>query len=294
MTTAEREGPPDDDGTSRPQRPGSARLQGDEAHLFTLYQERLRRSTAATVFASADNIDEACAYAWSELLIRQPRRETVFAWLRVVARRKAIKLDKADRATTPIDPENGLADSRHASSLATSHRTVEVAQGLLEVRDRLAVLPEEQREIAFMRAAGWRYRDIAECLGITEARVNKLLVRADGRIRQLDERDAAPHSERAARLKQLECDPPPFLLSAIGRPPRAGSGRGREHLRLEWRRIALAVDDYRAAHGISDRYRAFGRSGPGTGSSPATDRHALQQRIDRFTQTLGRGAERTR
>ena len=161
---------------------------------------------------------------------------------------------------------------------------------MVEVRARLAVLPESQREIAFMRAAGWHYTEIAECLGITKARVNKLLVRADARLRELDQRDLEPQSERAARLSELEQDPPSWLIVAIGRPPRAGPGRGREELRLQWRRLALAIDDFRATHRIADSCRALGSDDPATAGD---DRKTLQQRIAGYTEARGRRVDRT-
>jgi RNA polymerase sigma factor (sigma-70 family) len=265
-------------------RGGPAALQGDEALLFDRYQDRLRRVTSATVVTSPDNVDDACAFAWSQLLARQPKREWIFAWLRLVARREALRLDKVGRATSVLDDtENasGLGAAR-VRSPATAHRSAESTHALLEVRERLALLPADQREIAFMRAAGWRYGDIAECLGITEARVNKLLVRGDARLRELDRRDIAPRSED---------DPPPFLLSTIGRPPRADPKRAGEHLRLEWRRLALAVDDLRVAHGISDPRRAFG--GEKSEAIPVADRNGLEQRIASFAHARGRGADRT-
>ena len=45
-----------------------ALLQGDEAELFARDHARLLRVTAMNVTTSPDNIDEACAYAWSQLL----------------------------------------------------------------------------------------------------------------------------------------------------------------------------------------------------------------------------------
>jgi len=104
------------------------------------------------------------------------------------------------------------------------------------------------------------------------------------------ERDIAPRSMRAARLQELEDDPPPYLLSAIGRPPRPDLRGGGEHLRLEWRRIALAVDDYRAAHGIADPCRALGAGPPA--ASRGTDRVGLEHRISSFAQARRRGVDR--
>ena len=269
---------------------GPPALQGDEAQLFSRYQARLLRATSATVTTSSDNVDDACASAWSQLLACQPHREFIYAWLRQVARREAIRLDAASRRTVELDLDTHPGLAGRMRSPAAAHRSAESAQGLLEVRERLAVLPADQREIVFLRAAGWRYADIAECLDITEARVNKLLVRADARIRDLEERDLAPRSMRAARLQELEDDPPPYLLSAIGRPPRPDFRGGGEHLRLEWRRIALAVDDYRAAHGIADPCRALGAGPPA--ASRGTDGVGLEQRIASFAQARRRGVDR--
>lgn len=270
---------------------GRPALHGDEAQLFARYQARLLRATSATVTTSSDNVDDACAFAWSQLLACQPRREFIYAWLRQVARREAIRLDQASGRTVELDLETHPRLAGRMRSPAAAHRSAESAQGLLEVRERLSVLPADQREIVFLRAAGWRYADIAECLNITEARVNKLLVRADARIRDLEERDLAPRSVRAARLQQLEGDPPPYLLSAIGRPPRSDPRRGGEHALLEWRRIALAVDDYRAAHAIADPHRALGAA-EALAATGGGDRGELEQRIASFAQARRRGVDR--
>lgn len=267
-------------------RPATERpvLRGDEAQLYARYNDRLLRVTSITVPTTPANVDDACAFAWSQLIARQPQRDTIFGWLRVVARREALRLHTIGTRTVELEVERQPGLPRASEPEHAARRTIDSAQGLLEVRDRLAVLPDDQREVAFMRAAGWRYTDIAECLDLTEARVTKLLRRADARLRDLDQRDLEPSSARGARLKQLEDDPPTFLLRAIGRPPRPNPKRG-ETLRLEWRRIALAVDDHRAAHNITDPYRALGSQTPAGRSQAA---HAgLMQRITDYR--LARG-----
>ena len=57
---------------------------------------------------------------------------------------------------------------------------------MLELKDRLAVLPEREREAVFLSAAGWRYVDVAERLGISTTRVNQLVSRASLRMREMD------------------------------------------------------------------------------------------------------------
>jgi hypothetical protein len=73
-------------------------LRGDEDELFVRYDQALHQSTRRWINTTEANIDDACAYAWSRLLARQPDRETVFPWLRVVARNQALLLDRQDRA----------------------------------------------------------------------------------------------------------------------------------------------------------------------------------------------------
>jgi hypothetical protein len=47
-------------------------------------------------------IEDACAFAWVELLARQPARTSIVGWLRIVARREAIRLAQHDRVTVSI------------------------------------------------------------------------------------------------------------------------------------------------------------------------------------------------
>jgi DNA-directed RNA polymerase specialized sigma24 family protein len=83
--------------------PAGTRLQGDESRLFITYASRLRRIVDRAVNTGAANLDDACAFAWAQLVSRQPRRETVFQWLVTVAIHEAIRLDRRDRRTHPID-----------------------------------------------------------------------------------------------------------------------------------------------------------------------------------------------
>jgi DNA-directed RNA polymerase specialized sigma24 family protein len=54
---------------------------GDEAALFDRYHVRLVRVVGRAVTASRQTIEDACAFAWVQLLRSQPRRQHVFAWL---------------------------------------------------------------------------------------------------------------------------------------------------------------------------------------------------------------------
>jgi hypothetical protein len=48
------------------------------------------------VKTSDANVDDACSFAWMQLIRRQPTRATVLAWLTTVAIPEAIRLDRQD------------------------------------------------------------------------------------------------------------------------------------------------------------------------------------------------------
>jgi hypothetical protein len=56
---------------------GQRTLADDESRLFTTYANRLRRTVGRIVNTTDANLDDACVFAWPQLLSRQPRRETV-------------------------------------------------------------------------------------------------------------------------------------------------------------------------------------------------------------------------
>src|SRR4051812_12186843 len=85
---------------------------GDEEALYRAHHTRLLSIVARDVSARPQVIEDACAYAWAELLARQPERTSIVGWLRVVARREAIRLARSDRPLVSmgaVDPD-GLPD----------------------------------------------------------------------------------------------------------------------------------------------------------------------------------------
>jgi hypothetical protein len=124
----------------------------------------------------------------------------------------------------------------------------------------LRQLPPRLREVAFLRATGYQYDQIAEVTGDSRTTVSRLVRRAQERIHDTiaaDQRAQRPSHGRAGRLEELERELPTWLTEAIGRPPgrRAPSSGA---VLLQWRRAALLIDDYRRAHGIRDRETAIG------------------------------------
>jgi DNA-directed RNA polymerase specialized sigma24 family protein len=229
--------------------------QGDEQALFELYSDRLRRFTALGVVTSPEIVDDACAFAWMKLISNQPGRETVFGWLKAVARNEAIRLDRLSRGLVALDEDAG---ERPAAQPVARRGRVDVAQSLIEVRERLEALPRRERQMVILNVAGWRHDEIAERLSTSDAGVNRSLAAASARMRAMDVREHQSTSPRNARLRELEHDPPHYTTTAIGPPPPVASRKVREELRREWRRVALGIEDFRDRHGITDRRAALG------------------------------------
>ena len=253
------------------------RPRGDEADLFERYYERLRRATMRTVNTTAENIEDACTFAFMTMIRNQPERDTVFAWLKVVARREAIRLDQNERAQgLPLDDDFDelVPDGRDP---------IAAREILLETHALLAPLGDREKAAVLLRGLGWSYEDAARRLGVSDTRLNQLLRRAGERIRE-HQREIAPdrHAHpRALLLEELQRDPPPFLRAAIGRAPTASCKTGGAERRLEWSRLALSIVDYRVTYGVTDPARPFG---DGDAVARSDDRDALEQRIIDFNE----------
>jgi DNA-directed RNA polymerase specialized sigma24 family protein len=132
--------------------PTDRRAKGDEGLLFLEFNEQLLRRVHSLVHASPQTIEDACAFAWMQLLRHQPDRDGEWkAWLVRTAQREAWRLHRAARDVPlvplgptrkhdwtgePVDPSDRLATS------ADLEEAVQV----------LGQLPPRLRRIAFLRA----------------------------------------------------------------------------------------------------------------------------------------------
>jgi RNA polymerase sigma factor (sigma-70 family) len=159
-------------------------LRGDEEALYRAHRRRLLRLVARNVPARPQVIEDACGFAWAELLARQPERTSIVGWLRIVARREAIRLARCDRLTvllSPIDPDGLTDDGR----LTTCRRAT--ASDHAEALDALALLaglPERKRTFLTAKVAGYSYDEIASELDVSWLTVNRQLVRARAALRK--------------------------------------------------------------------------------------------------------------
>lgn len=156
----------------------TAAVMGDEEALFRRHHAELRRAVRHVVNASPELVEDACQIAWTQLLRNQPRRESVFGWLRQVAIHEAYRLSRIERRELRLDllPGDRQRAVRDGFDLDNSVRAREALR-------LLASLPEKQRRDYALHAAGFTYKEIAELSGRTRTNVDKTLDRARARIR---------------------------------------------------------------------------------------------------------------
>jgi RNA polymerase sigma factor (sigma-70 family) len=151
----------------RPQR-------GDETDLFRTHHRELLRLVARDVTARPQVIEDACAFAWAELVARQPERTNIMGWLRVVARREAIRLATHDRRLATLAP-----DAERWSRSGGELLRLEAQEAL----ERLAALPPRKRTVLALQVSGCTYAEIGRELHMTSRTVERQLLRARAAVR---------------------------------------------------------------------------------------------------------------
>jgi hypothetical protein len=129
-------------------------------------------------------IEDACQTAWATLLRAQPNRDTVFAWLRVVAIHEAYRLSAIDRRDARL--ERLRRDEGDWREVLADPRSLEDAIEALEALRALASLPEHRRIHLALKVAGYSYEEIrARTPGRTRTNVTKSLVKARTGLRRM-------------------------------------------------------------------------------------------------------------
>lgn len=156
-------------------KPAPPPQRGDEDALYRRHQDRLRRIVRSRVNTSDAAIEDACAYAWLQLLRYQPDRARVFGWLAVTATREAIDIDQRARRTVPLvrrDVTNGEeVDVEPASPRDEIAEAIDYRAALNDVA--AARLTDRQKRAVALLAGGYSYNDIAEITGWTVRTVER-------------------------------------------------------------------------------------------------------------------------
>ncbi|MDQ3647182.1 MAG: RNA polymerase sigma factor [Actinomycetota bacterium] len=222
------------------------RLRGDEAELFERYHARLVASVGWSVSADEGLVEDACAFAWRQLIRCQPERtERIYAWLRKVAIREARLLHYRElREAAPRGSENPETDEAveavDLGELRAARLDCELAVEAREALRALAGLRPRERRYLTLQLAGLSYREIAERCGATYTNVNKHLARGRARLRALAESAEEVSPMAIGTCRTEGCEEPrrvrrgmiePFCercyWAARAGQPSAGRGGGR-------------------------------------------------------------------
>jgi RNA polymerase sigma factor (sigma-70 family) len=153
---------------------------GDEGELFAHYHDMLLRAVSRQASAPAVVIEDACAFAWLQLLRYQPQRDNIVGWLVTVAVREAWKLSRRQRAeiSGEVEASDAYAHLEHIG--ATLDDQVAAREALRAV----AELPERQRHLLARQAAGLSHDELAADTGDSMRTIDRQLGRARARIRE--------------------------------------------------------------------------------------------------------------
>ena len=153
---------------------------GDEGELFERNAERLVRIVRRTLTVPRHIAEDACAFAWMQLLRKQPEREAVVGWLRVVATHEALRLIRASGRHMPFDEGPDEPEPAHADERAELELVLEAREAL----EHTAALTEQQVRIFSLHIAGLSYDEICAATGYSRTQVNRHIVRARAQLRE--------------------------------------------------------------------------------------------------------------
>jgi DNA-directed RNA polymerase specialized sigma24 family protein len=151
--------------------------------LFASYARRLEAVVSRRVRTSRANLEDACGFAWLQLVRHQPEPGVAFAWLCTTAVREAIKLDRRAGQVVALDDVAEVATGPFPGRLELLAAGEQVRAARLR--------PREARVIG-LRVAGYGRPDIAGLTGDSQRTVDRQLARAQRKL--CDVRRAARES----------------------------------------------------------------------------------------------------
>ncbi len=153
--------------------------------LFAEHAAKLRRVVGGQVETSDANLDDACGFAWTQLVDAPPsRRGSIFAWLATVAIREAWRLHRSEHR----DAHDGKVildaiESPTASAVPADRIAVD------QMIEALRTIHPRKRRMLLLHAAGFSCREIAAEYGVSVERARQLVYQARLQVRERSEAD---------------------------------------------------------------------------------------------------------
>ncbi len=157
--------------------------EGELPDLYRTLADRLAQIVRRDVSAPEPVIEDACQFAWTRFVHHHQRvtRDATLAWLARTAIREAVKLIGRDRRELSLDAalEGGFEPGGGSQPDLVAAQHARLAQ--------IGALPERQRRLVWLHAAGLKYVEIAAYLGCSERTVERQLLRAKRALRAADD-----------------------------------------------------------------------------------------------------------
>jgi RNA polymerase sigma factor (sigma-70 family) len=150
------------------------------SELFAGYHDVIRRHVQGVVNTSAENVEDACMFAWTKFLsFEHDEIKDACSWLATVAIHEAFKLDRRARRTSPLVTEQG-----EVVDVVDPYDNLQLALLLADAGDvvRAAGLSARQAQILGLHAAGFSYEEISAQTGDSRRTIERQLLRARHRL----------------------------------------------------------------------------------------------------------------
>jgi DNA-directed RNA polymerase specialized sigma24 family protein len=156
--------------------------------MYAKHDGQLHHVVALRGSAQHATVDDACAFAWAQLLSAdhvdlRPPRWGALAWLTTVAVHEAWRLDRLDARAGAFDPDTVDEISIGRSRAVAPAATVAAQHMRLQL---VAQIPERPRRFLLRLALGYSYDEIAAAEGVSYTTTNKQIARAKRLLRELD------------------------------------------------------------------------------------------------------------
>lgn len=177
------------------------------AALYAQHAARLRQLVRRRVRTDDQNIEDACAFAWTTLIDRpdvDPTEERTRGWLYTVAANEAVHLHQRQNDHFHAD-HPATDDPQHISHASNPADLVDHRETLRLIDE----LPQRQQRILWRQLAGFTYDEIGEQEGISQTATNAQVAKAKRNLRAIEavsrgeEDPDSPSSRTVAALRRL-------------------------------------------------------------------------------------------
>lgn len=146
------------------------------SELFARYHDVIRKHVQGVVSTSAENVEDACMFAWTKFLsFEHDQIKDACSWLATVAIHEAFKLDRRARRTSQLVTEQG-----EVVDVADPYDELQLARLLADAGDVVtaAGLSARQAQILGLQVAGFSYEEISAQTGDSRRTIERQILRA--------------------------------------------------------------------------------------------------------------------